>query len=55
MRTTRRRFVQGALATTALSGVPSAARSQGPTKARTIYSVPESVARRIHTRLQNDR
>lgn len=26
-----------------------------PTKARTIYSVPESVARRIHTRLQNGR
>ena len=27
----------------------------GPTKAHAIYSVPESVARRIHTRLQNSR
>jgi peptide/nickel transport system substrate-binding protein len=39
MRTTRRRFVQGTLAATALSGVPGLAQAQGPSRARTLRVV----------------
>jgi peptide/nickel transport system substrate-binding protein len=39
MRTTRRRFVQGTLAATALTGVPGLAHAQAPAPARTIRAV----------------
>src|SRR5581483_8737657 len=46
MRTTRRRFVQGALATTALSTVPRIARAQ-PAAARTIRAVMQGDLRSL--------
>src|SRR3954452_2538180 len=46
MRTTRRRFVQGSLAATALSSVPRAARAQ-PSRARTIRAVMQGDLRSL--------
>jgi peptide/nickel transport system substrate-binding protein len=47
MRTTRRRFVQGALASTALTGVPGIARAQTPSRARTIRAVMQGDLRSL--------
>src|SRR5436305_753124 len=46
MRTTRRRFVQGTLATTALSGIPGVTRAQ-PSRARTIRAVMQGDLRSL--------
>ena len=46
MRTTRRRFVQGTLATTALSGIPSIGRAQ-PSRAKTIRAVMQGDLRSL--------
>src|SRR6476469_1445720 len=46
MRTTRRRFVQGALATTALSAIPHPAVSQ-PSRAKTIRAVMQGDLRSL--------
>jgi peptide/nickel transport system substrate-binding protein len=46
MRTTRRRFVKGALAATALSGVPRIARAE-PARARTIRAVMQGDLRSL--------
>src|ERR1041385_4536046 len=46
MRTTRRRFVQGTLAATALSGVPHSVRAQ-PSRARTIRAVMQGDLRSL--------
>src|SRR5215213_1159047 len=47
MRTTRRRFVQGTLATTALSGFPRIAGAQAPSPARTIRAVMQGDLRSL--------
>jgi peptide/nickel transport system substrate-binding protein len=47
MRTTRRRFVQGTLAATALSGVPGITRAQAPSPARTIRAVMQGDLRSL--------
>src|SRR3954465_15284384 len=47
MRTTRRRFVQGTLAATALTAAPHVARSQAPAKARTIRAVMQGDLRSL--------
>src|SRR5512138_699444 len=47
MRTTRRRFVQGTLATTALAGAPGIVRAQGPSRARTIRAVMQGDLRSL--------
>jgi peptide/nickel transport system substrate-binding protein len=47
MRTTRRRFVQGALASTALTGVPGISRAQVPSRARTIRGVMQGDLRSL--------
>src|SRR5437588_8302580 len=39
MRTTRRRFVQGTLAATALTAAPNIVRAQAPSRAKTIRAV----------------
>src|SRR6478752_6223073 len=46
MRTTRRRFVQGTLATTALSGIPGIARAE-PARNRTIRAVMQGDLRSL--------
>src|SRR6185369_6216684 len=46
MRTTRRRFVQGTLATTALSGIPRIGRAQ-PSRARTVRAVMQGDLRSL--------
>src|SRR5262245_23279338 len=46
MRTTRRRFVQGTRATTAMSGMPAALRAQ-PARARTIRAVMQGDLRSL--------
>ena len=46
MRTTRRRFVQGTLATTALSGIPGISSAQ-PSRARTIRAVMQGDLRSL--------
>ena len=46
MRTTRRRFVQGTLATTALAGVPGIVHAQ-PSRARTIRAVMQGDLRSL--------
>src|SRR2546423_1539137 len=46
MRTTRRRFVQGTLATTAFSGIPGVTRAQ-PSRARTIRAVMQGDLRSL--------
>jgi peptide/nickel transport system substrate-binding protein len=47
MRTTRRRFVQGALASTALTSVPGVVRAQAPSRARTIRAVMQGDLRSL--------
>ena len=47
MRTTRRRFVQGTLAATALSGAPGIVRAQAPSRARTIRAVMQGDLRSL--------
>src|SRR5262245_24310315 len=46
MRTTRRRFVQGTLAATALAGAPLSSRAQ-PSRARTIRAVMQGDLRSL--------
>src|SRR5499427_671063 len=46
MRTTRRRFVQGSLATTALSAIPRISRAE-PARARTIRAVMQGDLRSL--------
>ena len=47
MRTTRRRFVQGGLAATALTGAPGIVRAQAPSRARTIRAVMQGDLRSL--------
>src|ERR1700752_2948697 len=47
MRTTRRKFVQGTLAATALSGTSGIARAQTPARARTIRAVMQGDLRSL--------
>ena len=46
MRTTRRRFVQGTLATTALAAIPGTGQTQ-PSRARTIRAVMQGDLRSL--------
>ena len=47
MRTTRRRFVQGTLATTALTALPRRERTRSPSRARTIRAVMQGDLRSL--------